>query len=308
MPSTVPAATGDGPGGGTDQEHDIIMAMAEMAGHSPSTVAGMLAVSESGVPDGRPIVFAHGYACDQNIWRLVAPAFEDAHRVILFDHVGAGRSARARWSPARYPDLAAHAGDLAALLDELDLRDALIVGHSAGAMIGALAAISRPERVAGLVMLSPSPRYVDDPETGWRGGFSREEVEELLESIDRNHFAWSVAMAPVIMNAPGRPELADELTAMYCRTDPDIATHMARMTFLSDHRADLPRIPVPTLVMQTRADVVVPEEVGAAMAAAMPHGMVRLMDASGHCPQMSAPGETVAAIRDFLLSGPAAER
>ncbi|MEQ8834028.1 MAG: alpha/beta hydrolase [Miltoncostaeaceae bacterium] len=271
----------------------------------PQTAAKMLAVTESGDRDGPPVVFAHGYACDQNIWRLVAPAFEDSHRVILFDHVGAGHADRSRWSATSYPDLDAHAGDMVALLDELDLRDALLVGHSAGAMISALASIRRPERVAGLVMLSPSPRYVDDPETGWRGGFSREEVEELLESIDRNHFAWSVAMAPVIMNAPERPELAEELSAMYCRTDPDIATHMARMTFLSDHRADLARVPVPALVLQTRADIVVPEEVGAAMAATMPRGRMLLMDAMGHCPQMSAPAETIAAIRDALTAGAA---
>lgn len=280
--------------------------MAEHDGQGPETVARRLAVTESGTATGRPVVFAHGYACDKNIWRLVAPAFEADHRVVLFDHVGAGASDRARWSTKRYPDLRAHAEDMVDLLDALDLHDAVLVGHSAGAMISALAATARPERVGALVMTSPSPRYVDDPATGWRGGFSRAEVDELLEAIDNNHFAWSVAMAPVIMNAPEQPDLAEELTAMYCRTDPDIATHMARMTFLSDHRADLPKIPVPTLVLQTRDDIVVPEEVGAAMAAAIPDGHVLLMDAFGHCPQMSAPAETISAIRDFVGAATAA--
>lgn len=265
---------------------------------TPERVLARHCVTLSGDADGPPIMFGHGYGCDQRIWRLVAPRFEAAHRVVLFDHLGAGRSDVREWSPGRYGDLRAYADDLREVCRALGMRGITFVGHSVSAMIGALAAIDDPGLFSRLVMVGPSPRYVDDD--GYVGGFALDEVHELLHAIDTNHFRWSTAMAPVIMRNDDRPELADELARSFVSVDPEIAAHFARTTFLSDHRADLPRIPVPVLVMQSRDDVVAPVEIGAYVASAVPDARLVVMDAEGHCPHLSAPDETVRAIRDFL--------
>ncbi|MDP3890934.1 alpha/beta fold hydrolase, partial [Nocardioides sp.] len=192
-----------------------------------------------------------------------------------------------------------YADDVVELLDELDLHDAVLVGHSVSAMIGVLVALARPERLAQLVLVTPSPRYLDEP--GYVGGFSSADIEELLESLDSNYLGWSSAMAPVIMGNPDRPELGDELTASFCRTDPAIARRFARVTFLSDNRADLTEVGTPTLVLQCREDAIAPPEVGHFVQRALPHGTLRTLDATGHCPHLSAPVETTRAIVDFVL-------
>jgi sigma-B regulation protein RsbQ len=244
------------------------------------------------------MLFAHGFGCDQNMWRFVAPAFEDRYRVVLFDHVGAGGSDLSAYDEARYASLQGYAADVLELCEELDLRDVVFVGHSVSGMIGVLAATQQPERFAKLVLVSPSPRYLDDE--GYVGGFRRADIDELLESLDSNYLGWSSAMAPVIMGNPDRPELGAELTESFCRTDPEIARHFARVTFLSDNRADLPHVPVPTLVLQCSSDVIAPMAVGEYVDRALPDSSLVVLRATGHCPNLSAPEETVAAMESFL--------
>jgi sigma-B regulation protein RsbQ len=255
-------------------------------------------VTVHGVPDGRPILFAHGFGCDQNMWRGVWPAFADAYRVVLFDHVGAGGSDASAFDARRYSTLAGYAEDVLEICAELDLADVVFVGHSVSAMIGVLAAAEQPDRFGALVLIGPSPRYLDDG--GYRGGFTQEDIEGLLGSLESNYLGWSSAMAPVIMGNPGRPELGEELTNSFCRADPAIAAHFARTTFLSDNREDLARVSTPALVLQCSEDVIAPEAVGAYVAAQLPAAELVQLDATGHCPNLSAPAETVAAIKAYL--------
>jgi sigma-B regulation protein RsbQ len=254
-------------------------------------------VTVTGREGARTLLFAHGFGCDQSMWRLVAPAFERDHRVVMFDHVGAGGSVLAEWSADRYASLEGYARDVLEICEELDLRDVVFVGHSVSAMIGVLAA-QESDRFAGLILVGPSPRYVDDPP--YRGGFEAADIEELLESLDSNYLGWSAAMAPAIIGNPERPELGEELTNSFCRTDPEIARHFARVTFTSDNRDDLTRVGVPCLVLQSREDVIAPLEVGEFVHARIPDSTLVVLDATGHCPNLSAPDQVVAAIRDWL--------
>jgi sigma-B regulation protein RsbQ len=255
-------------------------------------------ITFAGVPDGRPMLFAHGFGCDQNMWRHVIPRFVDSYRVIAFDHVGAGRSELAAYDPARYSSLGGYAADVLEICRELELSDVVFVGHSVSAMIGVLAAAAEPDRFAALVLVGPSPRYLDD--TGYVGGFSHRDIDELLDSLDSNFLGWSAAMAPAIMGRPDRPELGAELTESFCRTDPEIARQFARVTFLSDNRDDLVKVPTPTLVLQCREDIIAPVEVGHYVAEQLPDAEFELLDATGHCPNLSAPEVTAAAIARFL--------
>ena len=244
------------------------------------------------------MLFAHGFGCDQNMWRYVAPRFEDRFRVVLFDYVGAGHSAVLAYDPERYSSLEGYARDVLEICDELELRDVIFVGHSVSAMIGALAALAEPDRFAKLVFVGPSPCYIDDPP--YVGGFSRSDIDELLESLESNYLGWSSAMAPVIMGNPDRPELGEELRESFCRTDPEIAARFARVTFLSDNRRDLARVKVPTLVLQCAEDAIASVEVGRYVYGALPHSTFVLLGATGHCPNLSAPEETADAIDAFV--------
>ena len=255
-------------------------------------------VSVTGNPEGRPMLFAHGFGCDQNMWRAVAPAFAEDHRVVLFDHVGAGRSDASAFDPDRYASLHGYAADVLEICAALDVSDAVFVGHSVSSMIGVIASRREPGRIGSLVLVGPSPRYIDDE--GYRGGFTREDIEELLGSLDSNFLGWSSAMAPVIMGNPDRAELGEELTASFCRTDPDIAARFARVTFMSDNRADLAAVDVPTLVLQCSDDVIAPPEVGAYVHQAIPGSHFVQLAAVGHCQNLSAPQETIDAIRAFI--------
>jgi len=256
----------------------------------------------TGRADGRSVVLAHGFGCDQNMWRWVVPRLARDFRVVSFDHVGAGRSDLSAWDEERYSALDGYAEDLLEICRELDLRDAVLVGHSVSAMIAVLAAAREPGRFAGLVLLTPSPRYVDDGD--YRGGFSEADIEELLDSLESNYLGWSAAMAPVIMGNPDRPELGEELTNSFCRTDPAIARVFARTTFLSDNRADLETVRVPTLVVQCRQDAIAPREVGAYVHARVRGSRLVTLDATGHCPQLSAPDATGEAIAEFAAGLP----
>lgn len=255
-------------------------------------------VRAHGSAEKRPMLFAHGFGCDQNMWRLVAPAFAHEHRIVVFDHVGAGRARADRSELAEYVGLERYAEDVIAICDELGLREAVYVGHSVSAMIGVLAAIRRPDCFSKLVLIGPSPCYIN--RDGYHGGFEEADVLAMLDTLDANYLAWSRRMAPTIMGNLDRPELGAELTAGFCRFDPAFAKRLARLTFLSDNRADLPRLQRPSLILQCTDDPIAPEPVGAYTHAHLAHSSFRQLKATGHCPNLSAPGETIAAIRDYL--------
>ena len=246
----------------------------------------------------RPMVFAHGFGCDQNMWRYVAPAFERDFKIVLLDHVGAGGSDLAAYSREKYSSLQGYADDVVEICRALALTDIVFVGHSVSSVIGILAAASAPDLFEALVLIGPSPRYVNDG--AYVGGFTESQIEELLEFLDSNHMGWSAAMAPTIMGNPDRPELAEELTNSFCRTDPEIAKHFARTTFLSDNRADLARVRARCLVLQCSEDIIAPNCVGEYVHAHLPNSRLVVMKATGHCPNLSAPAETIDAIRAFV--------
>lgn len=243
------------------------------------------------------MLFAHGFGCDQNMWRFVAPAFSD-YRTILFDHVGAGRSDLSAYRPEKYRRLDGYAQDVLEICRELNLRDVVFVGHSVSAMIGVLAAIQEPQRFAKLVLVGPSPCYINGDD--YQGGFAREEIEGLIDFLDSNYLGWSSTMAPVIMGNADRPELGEELTNSFCRTDPEIARQFARVTFFSDNRADLAKLTIPSLILQCSEDVIAPLAVGEYLKQNLLQSRLVILRATGHCPNLSAPEETIAAMRAFL--------
>jgi sigma-B regulation protein RsbQ len=255
-------------------------------------------VTLGGAVRGQPMMFAHGFGCDQNMWRFVVPEFEDEYRIVLFDHVGAGRSDLTAYDRAKYGSLDGYAADVLEICRELELRDVIFVGHSVSAMIGVLAAAKEPTRFAKLVLVGPSPRYINEGD--YVGGFTTDDIEGLLESLDSNYLGWSQTFAPIIMGRADRPELGEELTNSFCRTDPEIARHFARVTFLSDNREDLARVQLPTLVLQCSDDVIAPTQVGAYVHEHLADSRLVQLEATGHCPNLSAPEETVAAIRAFV--------
>ncbi len=246
------------------------------------------------------MVFAHGFGCDQNMWRFVSPAFEDRFRVVTFDWIGAGKSDLSAYDPEKYATLDGYAEDLVQLCHKLDVSSGVFVGHSVSAMIGILASLQAPELFSKLVLVGPSPRYINDNDAGYIGGFGEAQIHELLEFLDTNHMGWSTAMAPVIMGNPDRPELGEELTNSFCRTDPEIAKRFARATFLSDNRADLPKVTTPALILQCSEDVIAPAVVGEYVHRNLRNSKLVQMRATGHCPNLSAPEETIGAIKEFV--------
>jgi sigma-B regulation protein RsbQ len=244
------------------------------------------------------MLFAHGFGCDQNMWRFVAPAFEDRYTTVLFDHVGAGKSDLSAYSYEKYETLDGYAQDVIEIIQDFGLKNVIFIGHSVSATIGILAANNAPELFKALVLVGPSPSYTNEGD--YIGGFTRAQLDELLESLEENHLGWSAAMAPAIMGNADRPELAAELTNSFCRTDPEIAKHFARATFLSDHRENLAETKIPSLILQCSNDVIAPEVVGAYMHQHLQNSRLVVMKATGHCPNLSAPEETIAAIESFL--------
>ena len=255
-------------------------------------------VTESGDPAARPIVFAHGFGCSQEMWREVAPKFETDHRVVLFDAVGAGGSDLSAYDPPKYDSLHGYADDVLEILEALELEDAVYVGHSVAAMVGVLAAARNPSRFGALVLVGPSPRYIADGE--YAGGFERADIEGLLDSLDANYLGWSETMAPLIVGNAERPELGQRLTESFCSVDPEIARHFARVTFLSDNRRDLAAVRTPTLVLQCSDDVIAPTSVGRYVHEHIAGSRFVQLSATGHCPNLSAPDELGEQIRAFL--------
>jgi sigma-B regulation protein RsbQ len=248
----------------------------------------------------QPMLFAHGFGCDQNMWRLITPAFAPDYRVVLFDYVGSGKSDLSAYDPARYETLDGYAQDVLDICEALDLRDVLFVGHSVSSMIGILAANRAPERFSRLIMVGPSPRYIND--IGYIGGFERADIEGLLDLMERNYLGWATYLAPVVMKNEEQPELTQELRESFCSTDPKIARRFAQATFFSDNRDDLAKLRVPSLIMQCAEDAIAPAEVGHYLHRTLANSTLRMMKATGHCPHMSHPDETIEAIRNYLAA------
>lgn len=246
----------------------------------------------------QPMVFAHGFGCDQNMWRFVTPAFERDYRLVLFDYVGSGRSDLAAYDPKRYGDLEGYAQDVIDVIEAVDLRDVIFVGHSVSSMIGVLAAKRIPDRFARIIMVGPSPRYINAP--GYVGGFERADIEGLLDMMDKNFIGWANLLAPMIMKNPEHPEYTRELEESFCSTDPRIARRFAEATFFADNREDLRNFTIPSLIMQCSDDVIAPLAVGEYVHKQIAGSTMRLMAATGHCPHVSHPDETIQVIKDYL--------
>jgi sigma-B regulation protein RsbQ len=251
--------------------------------------------------EGAPVmVFAHGFGCDQGMFGRILPYFTERFRTVLFDHVGSGGSSLDDYDAVEYGSLDRYAGDLLQICEQLDLENVTLVAHSVAAMMAITAAAKSPERFDRLILLAPSPSYIDDPASGYVGGFSDEDVQDLLTALDDNHLAWAATMAPVVMGNPQTPELAGELEQSFCRVDPHAMRTFARVTFLSDVRPLLRRVDVPSLIVQCSDDALAPTSVGAYMHSAMPSSTMVQLRATGHVPQVSAPEETARAILDFI--------
>ena len=247
----------------------------------------------------QPMLFAHGFGCDQNMWRFITPAFKDKYKIILFDYVGCGKSDLASYNPERYNDLRGYAQDVLDICKELQLQDIIFVGHSVSSMIGLLAAVEKPEIFDSLIFIGPSARYINDlPE--YIGGFEKKDLEGLLETMDNNYIGWANFLAPVIMKNADRPELSKELEESFCSTDPKIARRFAEVTFFSDNRKDLAKLKVPSLIMQCSDDAIAPDEVGEYLLKNIPGSKMMKMKATGHCPHMSHPKETIELIEEYI--------
>ncbi len=244
------------------------------------------------------MIFAHGFGCDQNMWRYLAPAFNARFKTVLFDLVGSGMSDLSAYDRRKYDSLHGYSSDLLEIIDEFAEGPVILVSHSVSSMVGMLASIEAGDRFAAHVMVGPSPCYINDDD--YVGGFRREDIDGLLDTLESNYLGWSSTMAPVIMGAPDRPELGIELTNSFCRTDPEIAKHFARVTFLSDHRAEVPRANTPTLILQSTDDLIAPVSVGEYMQRTLPEATLEIIENVGHCPHLSAPSASVSAIERFL--------
>ncbi|MFC9772400.1 MULTISPECIES: alpha/beta fold hydrolase [unclassified Pseudarthrobacter] len=267
-------------------------------------VANRNNVTMLGRAGGPVMLFAHGYGCDQEMWRRLVPYFAADYRVVLFDHVGAGHSDLEAYHREKYGTLDGYATDVLEICEALDLEDVILVGHSVSAMIALIAAAREPERFARLILVAPSPRYTDDADDGYVGGFSNEDIEGLLESLDSNYFAWAEALAPIAMGNPDTPEYAEELRSSICRTNPSIARHFARVTFLSDTRHVLPQVQCDSLILQCTDDLLAPAAVGSYVHQQLGNSSLVQLTATGHCPHVSAPEATAAAILHYLHPRP----
>ncbi|WOD39505.1 alpha/beta hydrolase [Nodosilinea sp. E11] len=246
----------------------------------------------------RSIVLAHGFGCDQNMWRFIVPAFEQDYRLILFDYVGSGQSDPQAYDPQRYSQLQGYAEDILEICAALSLEKAIFVGHSVSSMIGLLAAIAAPDRFERLVMIGPSPCYINDQD--YVGGFEQEDIDQLLDIMEKNYLGWAQFLAPVVMQNSDRPELSQELEASFCSTDPTMAMQFAKTTFYGDNRDDLAQMTVPSLILQCAEDAIAPAAVGHYLHQHLPHSTLALMTATGHCPQLSHPEETIRLIKTYL--------
>ena len=246
------------------------------------------------------MMFAHGFGCDQNMWRYITPAFENNYKIVLFDYVGAGKSDLKAYSKDRYQSLAGYADDVIEICETFNLNKIIFVGHSVSSMIGLLASIKRPELFTDIILVGPSARYLNDE--GYLGGFEKKDILDLLHTMDKNYIGWANFLAPAIMKNADKPELGQVLTESFCSTDPIIARQFAEVTFLSDNRKDLHKVQTPSLIMQCSDDIIAPIEVGHYLHKHIPNSSLKIMKATGHCPHMSAPEETIGIIKEYLAS------
>ena len=247
------------------------------------------------------LVFAHGFGCDQQMWRFVAPAFEATHSVLLFDHIGCGRADITAYDPLRHAKLEGYAHDVVEILAAADLTNAVFIGHSVGSIIGLLAAIQAPQRIARMVLVCPSPRYLNDP-PDYHGGFERSDIDGLIDMMESNLLGWADFLAPAVMGADGAGELTNELKASFCAADPYINRRFAAATFLGDNRRDLPLVQSPALIIQCSDDVIAPRAVGEYMHQQLKGSQLAVIEASGHCPHMTHAQKTIALIRGYLAA------
>jgi sigma-B regulation protein RsbQ len=246
----------------------------------------------------QPVLFAHGFGCDQNMWRFITPAFENDYKIILFDYVGAGKSDISAYNAERYASLQGYATDIEEICAELNLKNTIVVAHSVSAMIALLAALQQPDYFSKIIMIGPSPCYIND--SNYIGGFERKDIEGLLETMEKNYIGWSNFLAPEIMGNKERPELGTELAESFCSTDPIIARRFAKATFFSDNRHDLKKNKIPSLILQCSDDIIAPTQVGEYLFSNLPNSTLKVMKATGHCPHMSEPDETIALIKEYL--------
>jgi sigma-B regulation protein RsbQ len=265
--------------------------------HAPVAVRNNVNIFGKG---SQTMLFAHGFGCDQNMWRFITPEFEQDYRIILFDYVGSGKSDISAYSPERYATLQGYAKDVLEICEELQLSNIIFVGHSVSAMIGLLASIEQPKYFSKMIMVSPSPSYINDGD--YVGGFERKDIEGLLDTMEKNYIGWANFLAPNVMGNPDRPYLGEELTESFCSTDPVIARRFAEATFFSDNRTDLKYNRIKALVLQCSQDMLAPLEVGDYLDKHLPFSVLRVMKATGHCPHMSHPEEVIALMKEFLLT------
>lgn len=244
------------------------------------------------------MLFAHGFGCDQNMWRFITPAFEEDYRIVIFDYVGSGKSNLQAYSAQRYENLDGYVQDVLDVCKVLELTDVIFVGHSVSSVVGMLASIREPHRFKQLILIGPSPCYINDPP--YVGGFERADIDGLLDVMEKNYIGWANFLAPVVMKNEDRPELTRELEESFCSTDPDIARRFAKATFLSDNRSDLTKVTIPSLIMQCSDDAIAPLDVGNYLEGHLPQSTLRVLQATGHCPHMSHPEETINVMREFL--------
>lgn len=250
---------------------------------------------------GKPMIFAHGFGCDQNMWRYITPAFEKDYQIVLFDYVGSGKSDVSAYNTARYSDLNGYATDVIEIIEALNLTNVTFVGHSVSSMIGLLAALKMPERFEKMIFVGPSARYINEAPS-YVGGFEKHDIEELLETMEKNYIGWANYLAPAIMKNADQPELGAELAESFCSTDPVIARQFAEVTFLSDNRNDLSKLKTPSLILQCSDDLIAPLEVGYFLEKEIPGSTLQIMKATGHCPHMSAPQETIDLMKAYLTA------
>lgn len=244
------------------------------------------------------LLFAHGYGCDKTVWRDIVPAFEGDYRVVTFDHAGSGKCDRLAYNSFRHSSLAGYADDVIALCEELQSERLIMVGHSVSAMIGALAAIKRPDLFDLMVMIGPSASYVNEGD--YVGGFDLPDLKEFLEMIETNFQGWGAALAMLAMGNADRPALAEGLRDRICSLDPAIAGVFARVTFLSDLRADVPRLQTPTVILECQDDPVSPKSAIAFVRDSLPGSRHIELQATGHCTHMSHPAEVTAVLQRVL--------
>jgi sigma-B regulation protein RsbQ len=253
----------------------------------------------------RVMLFAHGFGCDQNMWRYVTPAFEEEYKIVVFDYIGHGKSDLSAYNPEKYSSLSGYADDILAIAEGLELKDIIFVGHSVSSVIGLIAAVKKPELFSHMIMVGPSPRYLND--TNYVGGFEKKDILDLLDTMEKNYIGWANFLAPAVMKNPESPALAEELKESFCSTDPVVARQFAEVTFLSDNRNDLSKLKVPSLILQCSDDLIAPTEVGKYMHDKIAGSTLHHLKATGHCPHMSAPEETIEAIQNYLLKEKVAE-